>query len=215
MEINDIIYGNPIKNDVLSWQKGETGKIFDKVKESGIIDEFIKKYPFPKNDSEETIRELKYLEKLGKNLSEKDIKFCEFLEKDLHLFFSLYLKKLNINESRDVLKYESEKWLGIIDYLKQKFNRARPYQLAFAHKIPLYPNIATDASCSAYPSGHTFEFLILINYLTKKYPNKKEKFIDLYKKIRNVRELSGVHYPSDTNGSEILFKMLKDKKIIN
>jgi hypothetical protein len=45
-------------------------------------------------------------------------------------------------------------------------------------------------------------------------PSSKDYFLDLYKKIKDVRELSGVHYPSDGDGSEELFKLMLKYKII-
>jgi hypothetical protein len=86
--------------------------------------------------------------------------------------------------------------------------------LAGELEIPLHPVIATDANSAAYPSGHTMDFLIIIHNFKKKKPELGEKLEELYKKVRHVREMSGVHYPSDRKISEILFKKLLDANLI-
>jgi hypothetical protein len=113
---------------------------------------------------------------------------------------------------------EIKDWVGKVDpvifYLKWKFNRPRPYQVAGELGIPLHPVIATDANSAAYPSGHAMDFLIIIHNFKKRKPELRGKLDELYKKVRLVREMSGVHYPSDRKISEILFKKLLDAKLV-
>lgn len=215
MEINDIAYGNPPLEYIKSWEDKGLEK-FREAKQKGVLDEFISKYPHPANDSEETKAELKLLtEKTGKLTSEEK-KLCDDLDEDIYEFFEKFCDKIGLDVREDELEAVADKYWGIVSYIKFKLNRPRPFQLGWYYKLKLFPNVQSkSANSAAYPSGHTFEFLLLIDYLTKKHPEHKEKFGQLYKKIRDVRILSGVHYPSDTKGSEILFKMLKDKGIIN
>lgn len=214
MEINDIAYGNPPLEYIKSWQDKGLEK-FRTAKQSGVLDEFISKYPHPKNDSEETKSELKLLTEKTGNLTNEEQKLCKDLDEDLYEFFEKFCAKIGLDTTEDELEAEADKYWGIVSYIKFKLNRPRPFQLGWYYKLKLFPNVVSkSANSAAYPSGHTFEFLLLIDYLTKKHPEHKEKFAELYKKIRDVRILSGVHYPSDTKGSEILFKMMKDRGII-
>ena len=96
----------------------------------------------------------------------------------------------------------------IIFYLKNKFNRPRPYQLANYVDVDLYPIISTDANSGAYPSGHTMDFLVILFRFSKLRPDLVDKFDEIYQRVENVRQLSGVHYPSDKKVSEILFNKL-------
>jgi hypothetical protein len=216
MELNDIVYGNPPFDFVRSW-KDEGLKKFQLSKEKGILEEFIKKYPHPKNDSEQTKNELKYLTEKGKSLTEKEKKLCKQLDDqtDMYNFFSKFAEKFGITVSAEELDKMTDEYWGIVSYIKFRLNRPRPFQLSYYYKLPLFPFVkSTSANSASYPSGHIFEFLLIIDYLTKKNPELKDKFGNLYKQIRNVREWSGVHYPSDTKGSEMLFKLLKEKGII-
>ena len=45
-------------------------------------------------------------------------------------------------------------------------------------------------------------------------PELAEELADFYDKIKDVRELSGLHYPSDRKCSEYLFKQLVKNKLI-
>ena len=61
-------------------------------------------------------------------------------------FFEVVGKKLGL----DVNKKQIEDWCSDVDpvlfYLKDQFNRPRPYQLAKELGLELYPITATDAS---------------------------------------------------------------------
>jgi acid phosphatase (class A) len=102
----------------------------------------------------------------------------------------------------------------LLFYLKDKFNRPRPYQLAKEYGLDLHPITATDANSAAYPSGHTLDFLNIIIHLGKMKPEAADELDDLYDDIKRVRELSGLHYPSDRKISEYLFKELIKNKLI-
>jgi acid phosphatase (class A) len=99
-------------------------------------------------------------------------------------------------------------------YLKDKFNRPRPYQLADVLELELYPIIRTDANSAAYPSGHSLDFLVTLYHFGKMKPDAAEEIDEFYHEIKRVRELSGVHYPSDRKISEYLFKQLVKHNLI-
>ncbi len=207
MNLDSIKYGNSTKeqNDkVIADRAG----ILKAAIEAGIIKDVLENHPFPANSSDETRNELEYLTELVDDADEEDIKFCYLIENNHYDFFVIVGKNLGL----DVGKEEILKWVGDIDpitfYLKDKFNRPRPYQLAKELGLDLHPITTTDANSAAYPSGHTLDFLVILYHFGKMKPEAAEEIDEFYHEIKRVRELSGLHYPSDRKISEYLFKQL-------
>ena len=213
MNLDDIKYGNDTKEHG-DKVKADIGGILKSAMEIGIVKDILDNHKFPLNSSEETKKELKYLVEITKNADEDDINFCKLIENNHYDFFVIVAKKLGL----DVTKEQILKWVADIDpllfYLKDKFNRPRPYQLAKELNLELYPIIRTDANSAAYPSGHTMDFLVILYHFGKMKPEAASEINELYHKIKKVRELSGVHYPSDRQVSEYLFKELIKYKLI-
>lgn len=213
MSLDDIKYGNTTREQNLKVKEDLSG-IIKACEENGIIKDILENHPFPTNTSDETKNELEYLTKVTKEASEEDLNFCKLIETNHYDFFVIVAKKLGLNVSKE----EILKWVEDIDpvlfYLKDKFNRPRPYQLAKELNLPLYPITASDANSAAYPSGHTLDFLVILYHFGKKKPEAAEELDELYHKIKRVREISGLHYPSDRKISEYLFKELIKYKLI-
>ena len=213
MSLDDIKYGNTTREQNLKVKEDRSG-IIKACEEKGIIKDILENHPFPTNTSDETKNELEYLTKVTKQASKEDLKFCKLIETNHYDFFVIVAKKLGLNVSKE----EILKWIEDIDpvlfYLKDKFNRPRPYQLAKELNLPLYPITASDANSAAYPSGHTLDFLVILYHFGKMKPEIAEEVDELYHKIKRVRELSGLHYPSDRKISEYLFKELIKYKLV-
>ena len=213
MSLDDIKYGNTTKEQNLKVKEDRSG-IIKACEEKGIIKDILENHPFPTNTSDETKNELEYLTKVTKEASEEDLNFCKLIETNHYDFFVIVAKKLGLNVSKE----EILKWVEDIDpvlfYLKDKFNRPRPYQLAKELNLPLYPITASDANSAAYPSGHTLDFLVILYHFGKMKSEIAEEVDTLYHKIKRVREISGLHYPSDRTVSEYLFKQLIKNKLI-
>lgn len=213
MNLDNIKYGNSTKEQ-LQKIKNDKGGVLKAAIKKGLVEDLIKNHPFPPNSSEETKKELEYLVKITKEANEDDLKFCKIMENNHYDFFVVVAKRLGL----DVTKEEILNWVGDLDpllfYLKDKFNRPRPYQLAREYGMDLHPITATDANSAAYPSGHTLDFLNIIIHLGKMKPEAAEQLEELYDDIKKVRELSGLHYPSDRKVSEYLFKQLIKHKLI-
>lgn len=205
MDLKELVFGNPAKEHIVNL--ATVGKpAFTRSRK--VVEQFITNYPPPQNDSDEVKRELNDLAAI--EISDEERQLCEALDADLHEVFA----KMS-GFTKEEMKRETDLWVGTLTYIKNHFNRPRPNQLAWYHRIKLFPNINSGSTGSAsYPSGHTFQFLILIDYISKHKPALRSKMTEFYKRIRRVREQSGVHYQSDTRGSEILFRMLKDNGIL-
>jgi len=214
MNIDSVKFGNQPKEYIDKIKNDKYGKL-KKAKDSGMLKEFIEKYPPPANSSDISKNELKYLKKISDNITKEQERFCFYMEHHHLDFFVKVAEKLGIKGvDRKKINSWSDEVFPIVYYIKDYFNRPRPNELAGEYGINLHPVTRTDANSAAYPSGHTIDFLVMIYQLMKLKPSSKDYFIDLYNKIKDVRELSGVHYPSDGDGSEELFKLMLKYKII-
>jgi hypothetical protein len=213
MNLDSIKYGNPPKEQDDKVNADRAG-ILKAAIEVGIIKDVLENHPFPENSSDETKTELEYLTNITNKADAEDIKFCYLIENNHYDFFVIVAKKLGL----DVSKEQILKWVGDIDpitfYLKDKFNRPRPYQLAKELGLDLHPITATDANSAAYPSGHTLDFLVILYQFGKMKPDIAEELDEFYHEIKRVRELSGLHYPSDRKISEYLFIQLVKHNLI-
>ena len=208
MNLDDIRFGNLRKSHFEKIKEDRAGMLSEALK-AGVIKDIVENHPFPKNSSEETKEELEYLKEITDSATEDDKKFCDMMEDDHYKFFEKIAKSLGMEGiTEEVIKDWTKDVDPIIFYLKNKFNRPRPYQLANYVDVDLYPIISTDANSGAYPSGHTMDFLVILFRFSKLRPDLVDKFNQIYERIENVRQLSGVHYPSDKKVSEILFSKL-------
>ena len=208
MNVDDIKYGNLRKSHFEKIKEDRAGMLSEAL-QKGVIKDILENHPFPLNSSEETKGELEYLKELTDSATEEDKKFCNMMEDHHYKFFEKVARDLGMeNITEDTI----EGWCEVVDpiifYLKHKFNRPRQYQLAYALGIDLYQIISTDANSGAYPSGHTMDFLVILFRFSKLRPDLVDKFNEIYERVENVRQLSGVHYTSDKKVSEILFSKL-------
>jgi hypothetical protein len=213
MNLDDITYGNSTREQEDKVKQDRAG-LLKAAMEAGIIKDILENHPFPSNSSDETKNELEYLTKIGNRADEEDIRFCELMETHHYDLLAIVGKKLGL----DVSKEQILKWVEDVDpitfYLKHKFNRPRPYQLAKELGLDLHPITASDANSAAYPSGHTIDFLVTLYHFGKMKPEAAEEIDEFYHEIKRVRELSGLHYPSDRKVSEYIFKQLIKNNLI-
>jgi len=213
MNLDDIKYGNQPKEHKDKVEKDVAG-VLKACMEAGIIKDVLDNHPFPTNSSEETRNELDYLVEKLKSANQNDLKFCELMENNHYDLFVIVGKKLGLDISKEQIIKWSDEIYPITFYLKDKFNRPRPYQLAKELNLPIYPIILTDANTASYPSGHTMDFLVILYHFGYMKPEAAAQIDDFYHQIKRVRELSGVHYPSDRKVSEYIFKQIVKNKLI-
>ena len=213
MGVDDIKYGNPTLGQ-LKAIRDDVGGVLSSAIFLGIIEDIVTNYPPPLNSSSETVEELKYLSDLMMNATQEDKEFCQTMEERHYEWLHEWAREWGIPCNLDDIM----SWVRRIDpltfYLKDVFNRPRPYQLARAYSIPLYPIIVTDANSAAYPSGHTMDFLVILYNFGKLRPELGKELSQLYERIKRVRELSGLHYPSDRKVSEKIFTELLNNSLV-
>ena len=208
MNVDDIKYGNLRKSHFEKIKEDRAGMLSEAL-QKGVIKDILENHPFPLNSSKKTKGELEHLKELTDSATEEDKKFCNMMEDHHYKFFEKVARDLGMGGlTEKIIKGWCTDVDPIIFYLKNKFNRPRPYQLANYVDVDLYPIISTDANSGAYPSGHTMDFLVILFRFSKLRPDLVDKFDEIYQRVENVRQLSGVHYPSDKKVSEILFNKL-------
>ena len=209
-EIDGIRYGNPTKE--LVEIENTPSSIKDWFIQAGLVDEIVKNAPL--NSSETTKKDLEViLDKMTK-VSPEDMTFSRYVEKELPQAFIDFLSANGIEETMDeyfMIDTQSE---PLVFYLKNLINRARPNQLAYAMNIPLYPLIHTDACSASYPGGHALTGFVMSEYFARKYPNLRKELIEFGNKIADSREKMGIHYPSDTEVSRMISKVIWENNLL-
>ena len=145
-------------------------------------------------------------------------KFMHACDEDIRRALAVELKRIDIPYSKEYGDYleNIQELLGVlIMRLKNHYNRARPYQVAYYTNQNLHPFFTTSGNTPAYPSGHAAQGRFLCNVVAHHYPEKKDKLTKLSHKIANSRIAMGLHYPSDNKfGFEIADALAKNPNII-
>ena len=170
-------------------------------------------YPFvaPPN-THCTMEELRYLKSLVplrekyKNLIVRaDIDFLDLYEELCETLGCHFVRA----ECEKVMKDGS----SLIQKLKWKYNRIRPYQFAEKHGIDFQAMETKTGHSPAYPSGHTLQSLLVASCLSEHSPQHRQLFMRLADMISWSRALGGYHWPSDLMYSEDLFRHVKNEKM--
>ena len=213
ININHVIYGNPAREDFEIAQNPD-----DEIKNWFIKEGLVEKIrsEAPLNDSEITKDDLKKLVNLTSNATAEEITFARYVE-DLSNFAQSFVDILKENGHEismgDYFGIDSQTE-GVMHFLKDVINRPRPYQLAKYYNIPIYPVIKTDAMSASYPSGHALSAFVMSSYYAKKYPEIADVLKEHGEKIAKSREITGIHYPSDTEISKKIADIIIENNLI-
>ena len=158
----------------------------------------------PKNTSEETKRELEYLQKLTNTLNREDKNLVKLVDiEPLDLYKPIFRKIGKPIPEKDFQKIWSISE-PIIMNLKHKFNRPRPKQLGDVLGYDIKVIESKTHKTPAYPSGHT-AYAALATYLfSDMYPRYSSDFFQMIGLAGHARCLQGVHYPSDNEASMVI-----------
>lgn len=134
------------------------------------------------------------------------------IDENLSLFISKYVFEIGIDISPKQLQNIYNRFDSLILYLKDIFNRPRPYQLAYYTGQDLKNFKTVTGHSPAYPSGHTFQGWLTCLMLIKKYPSKKNELLKLANIIEQSRVVLGYHFPSDNKFGKLIAIQLSSKK---
>jgi len=212
-EADKIVYGNQPK-DLQKFADDKNDPIKNWFIEKGLVDTIVKETPL--NSGSQTRKDLDTIvEKMSKATPE-DLAFARYIDDEANIpkaFIDLLGKYGHKVFEEEHLFVEAQSD-AILFYLKDVINRPRPYQLAYYYKIDLYPLIRTTAMTASYPSGHALAGIMMSEHYAKLYPDASVELKELGNKIANSRELTGIHYPSDTEISRKISKIIIDNNLL-
>lgn len=205
--LDSIVYGNPTRGYLPFLQQTS---ILDKHFES------LSKFTPPRNSSKATREELNMLVDYVEEISKQEdiLKRYQSYDYDLEKVFANVVMQMKL----------SEELIAMIDSLfddinplllklKMHFQRPRPYQLAYAYKLKLFPYRSLSADSPSYPSGHALQSKIICYVLGNHLPEYFEYFESLANDICYSRQYLGIHYPSDVDYAILCFEtIIKDKE---
>jgi len=111
--------------------------------------------PFPKNNSQSTIKELKIIASATKNRSKQDIDLVYYIDQELDEPFIKLLKKYKLSYPQAYIDLFYDITKPILMNTKSYWNRPRPIQLAKLFNISIDVILTDTAHSGSYPSGHT------------------------------------------------------------
>lgn len=205
--LDSIVYGNPTRDYLPSL---EATSILDKHFEP------LSKFTFPRNSSKATREELNLLVDYMNDVAETPDILKRYLSYDYELEKTFANLAMKMNFSEDLINMVDSLFDDInplLMKLKMYFNRARPYQLAFAYKLKLFPYKSYSSTTPSYPSGHALQAKVIAYVLGNHLPEHYEYFENLANDICYSRQYLGLHYPSDVDFSILCFEtIIKDKE---
>jgi len=155
-------------------------------------------YPFPKNSSEKTKKEIQHLISLGQFRTQWE---DEMVEYDIKVIrpFKEYLDEYGIEVDFTRIKSLRDQSNPIILALKRHYNRPRPKALAKELGLPLNTFPLKTAGTPSYPSGHATQGRLVSLLVADEAPLEHRKnILDIGKRIGHSRQIAGAHYPTDT-----------------
>lgn len=210
---DEIFYGNSPLEYVEALNK-KPDHIRDWFIKSGNAEKIIQQAP--KNSSETTRRDLEILMKKTRTATAEDVTFARHADDESNLA-NLFLDLLHANGYKSTMGeyFAIDSQLeALLFYLKEMINRPRPYQLARYFGYPMFPLIRTDAMTAAYPSGHALTGFVLSEYYARKFPKIAGKLRALGARIAESREVTGIHYPSDTKISREICDLIFQNNLL-
>jgi acid phosphatase (class A) len=212
MNINDIKYGNPTV-ELHNKATRPNDPIRTWFINQGIANYIIK--GAPANDSEVTQNDIRIMMSKMESITAEDLIFARDCEESWEQIFIDFFTAKGIEEGMGELHRIDDQTEPLLFFLKNAINRPRPYQLAYAMDIPLYPIIHTDACSAAYPSGHALSAYVISEYYSRKYPQYRPELILLGERIANSRVQMGIHFPSDSKISKKICEMIWKNDLIS
>lgn len=167
--------------------------------------------PPPKNSSQTTITELKYLSGLTPTDEQKQFA-TTLLKRDAVVnMFIKYAGENGLTYSDELLRKANTDVETFSLQLKLVYNRPRPSQLAFVHQVNL--NIIGNPTSPSYPSTETMQARVLQGLLVYNNPKAADQLAAIAKKIELAQLYGGLTFPSDNSAAnqiaDVILKHIK------
>jgi len=182
--------------------------------EQGLVDEIIA--GAPANSSPTTLRDLAELERLVAEVGPDEIAWLRHVDNVQNLYHTFVdlLSEWGWSETLEGIARVDALTEPLLFWLKREINRPRPFQLARELGSSLAPVIRTDAMTAAYPSGHALTAFTLAGYYSRLVPAAAEALTQLGERIARSRELTAIHWPSDTEISRAIAAIIIDERLL-
>lgn len=205
MDMNSLSYGNPTK------------EVLDYILKDSFLDSIfleLKNEPIPSNDSELTKDELNEIVDSISAVSDEEnqeyLKRYKAYDKNLLQTIVSVFKEENIDVEEYCIEIAKD-LKPLILKLKFHFQRPRPFQLAYAYKLKLFPYKSNTDDSPSLPSGHTLQAFVILNVIGNKHPHVYKFCKEIIEDIANSRVYLGLHYPSDNDFAKLVgSKILKN-----
>jgi len=192
MTLTDLYFGNPHRKNL---KYLNTPTYLDTLLEE------LKNYPYPENDSEQTLTELNDLVVLSDGIANNNDVVNRLHAYDSGfeeaIVYALEKSGVNREEVKKLVREVHDDITPLLVKVKYHYQRVRPYQLAIYRNVPLYPFRSVAADSPSYPSGHAFQSSVYLNVLGNKYPSHYKLIQELVNDIIWSRMYLGFHYASD------------------
>lgn len=205
--LDTIVYGNPSR-DYLPYLEASSflDKHFD----------FLSNFGCPKNSSKATREELNMLVDFSQKIGEHPEILKRYISYDHELertFAELVMKLKMSDELIAMVDSLFDDINPLLAKVKMAYQRPRPYQLAYAYKLKLFPYKSYTADSPSYPSGHALQSKVICYVLGNHIPEKFDYFENLANDICYSREYLGLHYRSDIDFAIFCYEtIIKDKE---
>lgn len=192
MEINQLSYGNPTHEQLLS------------IQDVGLVDNiYLSQQDIapPLNDSEQVQEELNEIVNcLNSIADESNIEYLKrYKSYDRNLTQALISiladKSVDIEE---ICPQITDDIKSVITKIKYHHQRPRPYQLAQALKLMLFPRNSVTSNSPSYPCEHTVMAKVILTVVGNKHPAIFPFCRELIEDIATSRIYLGLQYRSDT-----------------
>ena len=176
--------------------------------------------PPPPNGGADTIIELNYLIDVQTSSTEQEREYAvsmDILKNHYEMWAQEASRITGQKYDYDFFYKIADCIDGYLNYMKMKYDRPRPYQLApvMGKRVDM---IIPDPRTASYPSGHAMDAWMFAFVLSKKHPIHEGKFYAIADSISHSRVVAGVHFPSDTRAGKMLaesaLNMIEDYQLL-
>jgi acid phosphatase (class A) len=197
-DIDSLVYGRPAHKhlETIEKQGSDTSTALGRYLRRGYT---IILPPPPRNGSTKTLLELNHIISRMAESTQEEREYAISMD-NIENHYTMWANEATKLTGK---KYDLE-WFwdigtqgdGFLNYLKVRYNRPRPYQLAPAYGKKI-DYIVSDPRTAAYPSGHAFDAWVFAFLLSDIHPDHADDFEAIASRLSDSRMIAGVHYPSD------------------
>jgi hypothetical protein len=189
--VDKLVYGNPSRDDV---QNMEVKNFL-----TAALYEDLCGYPCPGNSSVAVKHELSELLKYAKSSDADDRK--RMLDVGLVPAIVQNCAENGIDPAvvGPIAQSVVRDVLPLVTRLKYRYNRPRPFQLAYYYNVKLFPDFSKFVSSPSYPSGHACLGGVICEVLGSRIQGAYAAMKGFAGDIAETRLYMGVHYLSDNN----------------